>query len=225
MPKIDVCFKLSGSTIPADHGYRLYGAICRYIPAIHPPAEDGELPAGDGQLWSEVGIQQVNAAPVGNRQLKLQPNSRLRIRIQRDSVQAVLRLIGEELPLGDATVRVGPAEIFPLVPAVRLRSRMVVIKGFLEPTAFLDAANRQLRAMGIQASAGIPWRRGMEAREVGADGKSPLVRRTLEVAGKNIVGYAVEVAGLTADESITLQENGIGGRRRFGCGIFIPARD
>lgn len=225
MPKVDVCFKLSGSRIPADHGYALYSAICRRVPEIHPPTEDTKGAGGDGRLWSEVGIQQINAAPVGNRQLQLQPNSRLRIRIERERIDAVLPLIGEELALGDACVRVGAVEVFALVPAVRVRSRIVVIKGFLEPAAFLDAANRQLRAIGIQASAGVPWRHGMESQAIDGAGKSPLVRRTLEIAGKTVVGYAVEVSGLTAEESIILQEDGIGGRRRFGCGIFIPARD
>jgi CRISPR-associated protein Cas6 len=65
----------------------------------------------------------------------------------------------------------------------------------------------------------------MESQAIDGAGKSPLVRRTLEIAGRTVVGYAVEVSGLTAEESIILQENGIGGRRRFGCGIFIPARD
>jgi len=32
------------------------------------------------------------------------------------------------------------------------------------------------------------------------------------------------VQGLDADESLKLQEHGIGGRRRFGCGIFVPVR-
>ena len=40
---------------------------------------------------------------------------------------------------------------------------------------------------------------------------------------KEIVGFAVRVEDLTAEESIGLQEAGIGGRRRFGCGVFIPA--
>ena len=41
---------------------------------------------------------------------------------------------------------------------------------------------------------------------------------------KEIVGFALRVEELTAEESIRLQEKGIGGRRRFGCGIFVPER-
>ena len=51
------------------------------------------------------------------------------------------------------------------------------------------------------------------------------MRRTLRVQDRVVVGYAVEVHGLSAPDSIRLQSLGIGGRRRFGCGIFIPARE
>ena len=34
----------------------------------------------------------------------------------------------------------------------------------------------------------------------------------------------MRVVGVTVDESLILQENGLGGRRRFGCGIFAPMR-
>jgi CRISPR-associated protein Cas6 len=48
------------------------------------------------------------------------------------------------------------------------------------------------------------------------------LRRVLDVKGRKIVGYAMQVAGLTAEESIRLQEEGLGGRRRMGCGLFMP---
>jgi len=32
----------------------------------------------------------------------------------------------------------------------------------------------------------------------------------------------LHVNGLTAEESIKLQEIGLGGRRHMGCGIFVP---
>ena len=39
-----------------------------------------------------------------------------------------------------------------------------------------------------------------------------------------MIGYALRVFGLTAEESIRLQEEGLGGRRRMGCGVFLPIR-
>lgn len=46
----------------------------------------------------------------------------------------------------------------------------------------------------------------------------------MRIKDKMVVGFQVEVTQLTGEESITLQEQGIGGRRRMGCGIFVPLR-
>jgi CRISPR-associated protein Cas6 len=221
MAKVDVAFPVSGTTIPADHGYTLYSAICRLIPSLHPPDADDVGAATVRELWSEVGIHFISARPCGNRMLELEPRSKLRVRIDEDQIAALLPLSGRALPLDGATVRLGIPRIEMLRPAVRLRSRVVVIKGFLEPEPFLGAVARQLVLMNVTARPGIPFRKEKPEPE---SGKSPLVRRTLAIRGKTVVGFAVEVDGLTAEESIRLQESGVGGRRRFGCGLFDPAR-
>ena len=50
-------------------------------------------------------------------------------------------------------------------------------------------------------------------------------RKIIHIKGKAIVGYSLIVEGLTAEESILLQEKGLGGRTRIGCGFFLPQRD
>ena len=40
----------------------------------------------------------------------------------------------------------------------------------------------------------------------------------MRIRDKRVVGYAVLATGLTVEESIRLQEHGLGGRRRMGCG-------
>jgi len=47
-------------------------------------------------------------------------------------------------------------------------------------------------------------------------------RKTFRVHGKQVVGYALLVSELNAEEAIKLQENGLGGRRKMGCGFFEP---
>ncbi len=47
-------------------------------------------------------------------------------------------------------------------------------------------------------------------------------RRIKEV---RIVGFALLVEGLRPDESLRLQEVGLGGRRHLGCGVFVPAQE
>jgi CRISPR-associated endonuclease/helicase Cas3 len=36
------------------------------------------------------------------------------------------------------------------------------------------------------------------------------------------VGFGLKVRDLCDDDSIKLQERGLGGKRRMGCGIFVP---
>jgi len=152
--------------------------------------------------------------------LELQRFSKLRIRIDTDNIETLLPLVGAELALDGAAVRLGSPTVEMLRPSTRVRSRIVVIKGFVEAEPFLGAVSRQLQTLEIAGRPGIPFRK--EAPLPGSN-KSPLIRRTLRIRDKVVVGFCVAVEELTAEESIRLQEAGIGGRRRFGCGLFLPA--
>lgn len=35
MPHVDLAFRVMGTTLPVDHGYALYSAINRLVPALH----------------------------------------------------------------------------------------------------------------------------------------------------------------------------------------------
>ena len=61
------------------------------------------------------------------------------------------------------------------------------------------------------------------AHRAGARQGQPL-RRVIRIKGETHVGYAMLVEGLTAEESIVLQERGLGGRRLMGCGLFLPLK-
>ena len=50
-------------------------------------------------------------------------------------------------------------------------------------------------------------------------------RRTLKIRDKEVVGFEVILEGLTASESIILQEHGLGGRRHMGCGVFVTVKN
>jgi CRISPR-associated protein Cas6 len=49
-------------------------------------------------------------------------------------------------------------------------------------------------------------------------------RRIVTIAGKKVVGFALDLSGLAPDASLLLQEKGLGGRRHMGCGLFLPTR-
>jgi len=38
-----------------------------------------------------------------------------------------------------------------------------------------------------------------------------------------LIGYGVEVTDLSESDSIKLQQQGIGGKRKMMCGVFVPS--
>lgn len=212
MSIVDVMFRLQGDVIPADHGYQLCSAIARVVPGLH----------GD----QGVGIAPVPGEPCGGRRLRLGPGSHLALRLDAGRIAEVLPLAGQTLQVGGFPILVGVPEVHSLEPAPSLYSRLVVIKGFMEPEPFLAAAQRQLEVLDTQGVAALipqPVIASMNAASPYGS-RSPFLRRTLRIRDREIVGFALRVSGLSAEESIRLQEVGIGGRRRFGCGFFIPDR-
>jgi CRISPR-associated protein Cas6 len=200
---------LRGNRIPADHGYALYGAVCRVLPWLH----DDE----------SVGVHPIRGRLIGHRSLALTPASRLTLRLPAIRIHETLPLAGQKLDIDGADVSLGIPTVRPLDPAATLLSPLVVIKGFMDPESFLAAADRQAKALGLSARLALVAR----TTEASLEGKTPRpagepIRRTLRVRDKTIVGFALAAVELTALESIRIQEHGIGGRRRFGCGLFLP---
>ena len=206
MTHLDLAFTLTTQRpIPVDHGYALYGAVSRLLPEVH--RENG------------VGVHPIRGRQVGDRMLMLMPWSTLTLRVPDGQIAPLLPLAGKSLRLGEATLRVGVPEVRALVPAPVLRSRLVVIKvahvdpaSALDDQQFLAAARKQLDLLGISPAA---------TPAIPADKEGRPRRRTLQIKHREIVGYELIVEGLTAEESLTLQTHGLGGRRHMGCGVFV----
>jgi CRISPR-associated protein Cas6 len=47
-------------------------------------------------------------------------------------------------------------------------------------------------------------------------------RKTFTIHDKKVVGYSMTINELSDEDSILIQEHGIGGRRKMGCGFFEP---
>ncbi|MDW7730067.1 MAG: type I-MYXAN CRISPR-associated protein Cas6/Cmx6 [Bacillota bacterium] len=208
--KVDLSFALKGAVIPADHGYMLFSALTRVFENIH-------------SIYN-TGIHNISGEPIANRLLKLSAKSRLTFRLDSEIINLLLPLAGKYLNLGGHEIMIGTPQTYLLKPVPRLYSRLVVIKGYMEPDEFLEAAEAQLSSMSIKGRPSLITLSGTDNNTSGKGTRSAFLRRTIRISGKEVVGFALGVNGLNAEESITLQENGIGGRRHFGCGLFIPDR-
>lgn len=202
---VDVLFDLRGASLPADHGYALYSAISACNPALH-KAE-----------W--LGIHPVRGRRGIDGILRLGPRACLGLRLPAAHIPDVLPLTGRELSVDGHRVYLSVPRVEPLAVAASLDARLVAIKltnlskkldGALDKNSmragYLAELGRQLDAHGIARPAEL------------------LGLQEIRVAGRRVLGYTVRVAGLEPEESLALQRSGLGGKRRMGCGIFVPTR-
>ena len=156
----------------------------------------------DAPWW---GLHTVRGTRAGPGVLQLGRAAAAGLRLPSDRIGAVLPLAGRTLVVDGHRVALAPPTVHALAPAPALSARIVTVKGFLDPAPFANAVRRQLEEMEVAASV-----------ELGT-------RKIVCVRDRKIVGYSVRIAGLADARSILVQEHGIGGRRRFGCGLFRPS--
>jgi CRISPR-associated protein Cas6 len=197
-PMVVVHFPAQGRQLPADHGYALYSAITRQLPALH------------GAPW--LGLELLSGVPWRQGIIVLPTRgASLRLRIPADHYGHVLRLAGARLDIAGHSLRLGIPTARPLTPSPSLYARCVTIKKFTDPEPFLDAARRQLDALGLNATLELP-----------TDEQGRPRRRIITIQRKHVVGFSLAAHNLNDDDSIRLQTSGIGGRRVMGCGHFNP---
>lgn len=198
-PYIDLKFTLTGHTIPFNHGYTLYAAISHQFPIIH--------------NLDTLSIHPITGKPEFPHLLHLTQDSSLYLRLPINQVPLIYRLAGKTLTLNDHKIRLGLPESTFITPHHHLYSRLVVIRGFDEPQTFLEAAQRQLNQRNITATLSLTTRSQGEP-----------IRRTIKIKSKTLVGYGVKISDLNEEDAISLQEKGIGGKHKMGCGVFIHTK-
>jgi CRISPR-associated endonuclease/helicase Cas3 len=160
------------------------------------------IPEAHGADW--LAVETIPGVARGDGVTQLDPQARLKIRISQDRELLMLKLAGKRLEVDGHAIQLGAPQIYLLKSATTLYARIVTIKGFTEPEPFLKAVCRKLDELGVKGEPAV----------------GP--RRVVRVGDHTVVGFALAVHELSDESSIILQEQGLGGRRRFGCGIFFP---
>jgi len=152
----------------------------------------------------EVHLSPIRGRYVGNGILDIQPKSELTLRLPIANLRSYINLAGKKLDILGHAINIGVPNTQALVPAPALYAHLVTTKNGNFQFRFDAEIRRQLSELGIKGSF-----------QIGE-------RRTLAVHKKQMVGYSLFVNELTAEESILLQETGLGGRHKMGCGFFLP---
>ena len=176
------------------------------IPVDHGFALFGAICGKIGGFHEELsaGLKPIRGKYIGRGLLDISPSSTLILRAPVSSITHYFRLSGADLKIGNAGLSVGAATAKPIVPAPVLYSHIVTTKNGHDEERFAKEVSRQMAAMGVKGRSHM--------------GK----RRTIGIHGKQVVGFSLLVSELNARESFVLQEHGVGGRRKYGCGFFEP---
>jgi len=199
---VDVVCKLDCRSLPVDHAFALSEAVREHLPwfieesgaGIHPIS----IPeAGNGWLRPEGSDEILHLSKRTKLILRI-PSSRF------DDATALLRkkmsVAGNEMTVTKMTERL-------LQPMETVFSRYNVVEDGMEEADFMREIMQSLKSLDITPRKMLPGREHSLRTENG-------VLKTLTLM----------IAELSAEESLRLQQNGIGQHQHMGCGLFIPQK-
>jgi CRISPR-associated protein Cas6 len=197
---LDLLFKIKCPTLPIDHAWALSQAIQQALPwfADEPKAGLHLIYGADsGNGWER---------PSGNDQLLyLSRRTPLILRLPNSRIEDAGVLTGQSLDIDGHNLEIGKSHTRLLGMTTTLYCRHLIADENQSEDAFLQNSVDQLRALKLRFKK-ILCGKG----EQFATPDGPLTTKSLMVAG------------LTLDDAVTLQEEGLGPQRTRGFGLFNP---
>ncbi len=213
MPMIELSFPLGGTPLPYDHGHLLYRALARVVPWLGEPAQ------------MELAIVPIQGSPHGGF-IHLTRFSRLAFRLNDSDAEKLLPLAERVLAIDAATLRLGRPTEFRLRPVPGLASPFVAAEHHRHSDEVMEWLKTEFLTLDIRAIPTLRLKRGRGGASPVGPGRRPFdcpyERHSRQIEDRSVVGWEVQVFGLTPDESVRLQERGVGPGRRYGCGVFMP---
>lgn len=198
---VDISYLLTGKTLPVDHAQALSEAILDALPWF---GDEGD--AGVHLIHvaaSSNGWERPEDSSSGV--LHLSRRTRMSLRIPKHRLEEAEQLTGQTLDVGGSSVLIGKSSVKPLSILPTLFSRYVVCGEDQDEAEFMDDIYKEFMHLGIKA------------RKI-LCGKS----HQLNASGGTIYTRSVMVADLEPEQSVLLQEKGLGTHRKMGCGLFLP---
>ena len=199
---VDAVFAIACRCLPVDHAYALQQAIEDALPwfAQEPRAGLHTVHgAASGSGWMR---------PEGaDALLQLSHRAKLALRLPARRAEEAAKLVGRTLQVAGWPLRVEKMALRPLSRITTLFSRCVVLAAG-EEAAFVIAATAELGALGIKPATMVCGR------------VTPIATPSETFQSRSLM-----LAGLTREQSLLLQQSGLGAGRKLGCGLFIPHKD
>ncbi len=198
---VDILFKVRCPALPIDHHQALSDAIQQAMPWIA-TEEDAAIPAihvaesGNGWMRPEDPDKEV---------LCLSRRTRMMLRIPSHRLDDARKLTGMILDIDGASLEVGESSTRPLSKLTTIFCRYLASSQADDEAAFMQSTHEKLAALGIRPKKMLTGKLHRIASHQG-----PILTRSLLLANLEI------------EESVRLQQKGLGPGRKLGCGIFLP---
>jgi CRISPR-associated protein Cas6 len=198
---VDVAFRIGCPTLPLDHAHSLSTALLKALPWLEEEAYAGIHlihGAASGNGW-------FRPEDTENELLHLSKRTRMRLRVPRERLQDAQALSGQSLDIEGHPLEVGKSEVSLLSSLPTLFSRYVITREELDETQFLQEVAEQLQALDI------PCRKMLGG-----------ISHTMKFPDGAVFTRSLMVADLEPEQSVRLQQVGLGEGRTIGCGLFLP---
>lgn len=195
---IDIAFHIKCKTLPYDHAYGLSQAITKLLPWMdkieHAGIQTLHGPdSGNGWVRSE------------NEEIFLSKRTRLLLRVPRSEINKTQKIEGSTIKVSGSEIIIGKSVLKSFLVVRDLICRFVLCEGMQTEEEFLSDIKNELKNNNILIKKAIC-------------GKS----KSLTINGNKKYTRSLMIADLSKENSILLQDLGVGKGRIFGCGIFLP---
>ncbi len=197
----DLAFRMRARCLPVDHAFALSRAITDALPWL--------------ESEPDAGIHLIHVAESGNgwyrpddsarELLQVSRRTRLRLRLPKARLDDARALTGRHLDVGGYEIIVGEATARALSAQTTLFSRHVIVEAAQSEAEFVEHCVEQLRGMGVKVRKLLCGRRS-----------------AFEFPERRILVRSLMLAELEPEESVLVQQRGLGSGRNIGCGLFIP---
>lgn len=198
---IDVAFKIKCKTLPLDHADSLSGQIIKHLPwakdehgfAIH---QIHVAESANGWFRPEDPENEI---------LNVSHRTKMTLRVPSSKLILLDELVGKTLDIDGHPLTVGQYSKKVLSKMTTIFARYVDTEGQEDEADFIEMVYQNLTERDIKVRKML-------------SGK--LTKH--QISGETVLTRKIMLSDLERDESIVLQEEGIGDKQRYGIGIFLP---
>ena len=194
----ELSFSVNCRELPYDHAYELSSEILNLIPQIKNDKRNS--------------IQTLHGPMSGNgwvrpdsENIPLSKRAKLMMRINKNQIDDIKDIEGKEIKLFGNSLKIGISKVKNFLIVKDLFCRFVISDNKISEDDFLEKIQMELRNFNVNIKKALC-------------GKS----MTINFAKKTVYTRSLMIADISKEESLTLQEECVGEKKLYGCGIFLP---